>query len=517
MVKQQAYKLCGLPVPLELVLGTVATSATGDLYVNSEPQGASVYVDGRSVKGTTPLMIEQLPVGAHQLRLLLGELTGTLEVEVRKDSLEKLNLPLAKEKLQLRIITNPPDAEVYSADKLLGRSPLTLSYDQPGLYTLRVLKEGFAEVVHAGELTRLKTETVRLTLKPGLAFEVQSTPPGAAVHLDGQQRGHTPWRAAVTAGKHEFVLTLEGYEILTKEVEVSKPETLALTLTPIPAFLSVRCLPEGTILLDGKELGLVDRFETQVGTHELTCRQATWLEKKQTVELTRGQHFELTLQLAPEPAQVTLTGLPEEARLLVDGGQLEEGDVLRDGSPTEGSGAGPRRLGKTLFLAPGKHCIEVHSLRNEPARRELVLQRAERQVWEVQYTLKPVFAEYERKYERKKCHGLWSAGVGISLVILSATPLHLAWKDIEARKDLVERGENLVGSQSELDDLRGQANAKASSALWKAATGFTLLGAGMLALGYMTYNYTTLPILPTATLALWLDGQTPGAVLAVRY
>ena len=91
-------------------------------------------------------------VGAHQLRLLLGELTGTLEVEVRKDSLEKLNLPLAKEKLQLRIITNPPDAEVYSADKLLGRSPLTLSYDQPGLYTLRVLKEGFAEVVHAGEL-----------------------------------------------------------------------------------------------------------------------------------------------------------------------------------------------------------------------------------------------------------------------------------------------------------------------------------------------------------------------------
>jgi hypothetical protein len=47
-------------------------SFTGAIYVDSRPQGARVFVDGKAV-GTTPLTLPDVPIGSHVVRLELAD------------------------------------------------------------------------------------------------------------------------------------------------------------------------------------------------------------------------------------------------------------------------------------------------------------------------------------------------------------------------------------------------------------------------------------------------------------
>src|SRR5262245_61222164 len=57
--------------------------ATGSLLVESEPPGASVYVDGRSV-GETPLTLPTVAAGEHRVRVVrLGYLENSRLITVK--------------------------------------------------------------------------------------------------------------------------------------------------------------------------------------------------------------------------------------------------------------------------------------------------------------------------------------------------------------------------------------------------------------------------------------------------
>jgi hypothetical protein len=45
---------------------------TGELFVDSRPQGANVLLDGRIV-GKTPLQLQAVPIGTHVVRIELAE------------------------------------------------------------------------------------------------------------------------------------------------------------------------------------------------------------------------------------------------------------------------------------------------------------------------------------------------------------------------------------------------------------------------------------------------------------
>jgi hypothetical protein len=53
-------------------VGTSQTNFTGELFVDSRPQGANVLLDGRAV-GKTPLRLPEVPVGTHVVRIELAE------------------------------------------------------------------------------------------------------------------------------------------------------------------------------------------------------------------------------------------------------------------------------------------------------------------------------------------------------------------------------------------------------------------------------------------------------------
>jgi len=77
-----------------------ASEAVGTLFIESEPAGASVYIDGR-LAGETPLTVETLPLGVHRVRLVrLGYLENSRLVTVKAGSRATLRTKLTSPRPQ---------------------------------------------------------------------------------------------------------------------------------------------------------------------------------------------------------------------------------------------------------------------------------------------------------------------------------------------------------------------------------------------------------------------------------
>ena len=151
------------------------------LSVESQPTGCAVAVDGKLVKGKTPLSGLELPAGRHQVAVACkGH-----KREVKKTSAkpgQEVSLafaPTIKGKRPIKPVVKPvskkpgrltlstkPWTEIYLGKKKLGMTPLLNIELKPGSHKLtavneaRGIRKSITVVIKPGELT-----TKRLTIK----------------------------------------------------------------------------------------------------------------------------------------------------------------------------------------------------------------------------------------------------------------------------------------------------------------------------------------------------------------
>ncbi len=155
------------------------------------------------------------------------------------------------------------------------------------------------------ETPKVETPTAKIEVQPTHVpntdmtsgqLSVATTPPGAAVWVDGEPRGAAPLSLALTPGRHRVAFVAPGMKLLLKTVAV-EPRGAALTVTLEPAKLSadlggsgglkVRCrtLGELRILVDGQDTGLSCPNDTRIsvspGTHEIGLLSPRTGETKQ--------------------------------------------------------------------------------------------------------------------------------------------------------------------------------------------------------------------------------------------
>jgi hypothetical protein len=136
----------------------------------------------------------------------------------------------------LTVETTPPGWEVAEGTRRLGTTPLTVSLS-PGTHKL-VLRRGTAE------------RPLEVTLPPGTevihhldmsdppaaptegALQVTTTPPGAAVNLDGTLRGMAPLRIASLAPGGHTIVVANAYRTVSQHVTITPGETTTL-LVPL--------------------------------------------------------------------------------------------------------------------------------------------------------------------------------------------------------------------------------------------------------------------------------------------
>jgi len=130
------------------------------LYVRSNVE-ARVIVDGLPA-GETNRLITDLPA-ERPLTVEVADDSGEYEhfettVTLRKNCITRVRAALERARIPVRIVTDPPGAEVYIDDEAYpGRTPLVVRVEA-GEHNLVIVKEGFRDVVYRGLAFRRSAE-----------------------------------------------------------------------------------------------------------------------------------------------------------------------------------------------------------------------------------------------------------------------------------------------------------------------------------------------------------------------
>lgn len=159
----------------------------GSLNATSVPNGAKVIVDGRE-RGKTPLILDDLTVGAHSVVLEGAEGSVRRRVVIGEGKTESLNESIFPGWLH---ISAPIEVAVSDGSQLLQLDSQGRVLLKPGMHDIRIANEALDFVV----VRRVEVEpgdTTSIDLESPQSELTVNGPPGAAVFIDGDKVGETP-------------------------------------------------------------------------------------------------------------------------------------------------------------------------------------------------------------------------------------------------------------------------------------------------------------------------------------
>ena len=152
-----------------------------------------------------------------------------------------------------------------------------------------------------------------------IELRLDSTPPGAAVRIDGERVATTPARIALMPGRHLVELELDGFALASRTVEVDRGDRVALTVTLEAGTgrLSLLSNPRGAwVELDGARVDGVTPLEIEHPTGPVLVRMGLpeRRAREQRVIVLDGETTELRLELARDPhGALTVRRTPADA------------------------------------------------------------------------------------------------------------------------------------------------------------------------------------------------------------
>jgi hypothetical protein len=190
---------------------------------------------------------------------------------------------------RVEVTTRPGAIIIYDGTRI-GPSPIALTV--PGGEKVAIAVEHEGQRSGTRQVTPEYGETLKLWMDvdttPGM-LEVHTDVPGAEVRLDGEVLGHTPFSGQVASGKHQLLITLQGYRAVQRSVTVPArgSEQIRTRLEPIPGALPA----------------VVTQDERPAGGHKLVSAGAYgYHSNSQGMRLTYsfgyrtpGNHFEISL------------------------------------------------------------------------------------------------------------------------------------------------------------------------------------------------------------------------------
>jgi serine/threonine protein kinase len=163
----------------------------GKLFVNSEPPGAQISVDGHSDPDwVTPHTVDGLKGGVHKLTLSeQGYSSATQSVTVEPGRTTPLNVTLAQ--------FGAPGAQTHTVKP----APPPRTQEAPAVPPSPTTSPASA----AGNAV----------------LAIKTNPPGADVYVDGKAVGVSPVSVTLPAGDHTYSIKIKGVEVYSSDVKLS--------------------------------------------------------------------------------------------------------------------------------------------------------------------------------------------------------------------------------------------------------------------------------------------------------
>jgi formylglycine-generating enzyme required for sulfatase activity len=191
-----------------------------DVKIISQPEGASVSLDGESV-GVTPLESEILQ-GLHTLMLSLDKYKPvTVQQDIvagRRVQLDDFILVPADGELQLS--SEPAGATISVGGVFYGSTPASLALPSGEEHRIRLSKPGYQISDRKIQLAPEEQQSLEVNLSPqyGVVF-ITARPADATLVLDGKPSGKATRRISLTTRPHKLEFSKPGY--VTQRITVT--------------------------------------------------------------------------------------------------------------------------------------------------------------------------------------------------------------------------------------------------------------------------------------------------------
>ncbi len=299
---------------------------SGFLIINSEPQGAEVWLNNESTGEVTPFR-RKLAIGdemPYRLSLpLYHDEAGMVTVDQPRKELQFALRPAFG---SVTVTSTPSGALVFLDEKQVGQTPLTLDRIASGSHSLRLQAPQYAVERRNVSVADGQTANVAVTLAARFAEITVQAPQGAVVTVDGDRKGSgtLSWRQG--EGLCDIVVSMVGHRDARRQLEVVAGRAQTVQLTPQPIYGSASVdsdLMDAEIWIDGKQYGVTPNVVERllVGSHTLVLKKSDYADLQQQFSVEEGKEASLLVKL-PTGRSVQFTSEKPGMQIIVDGKKL---------------------------------------------------------------------------------------------------------------------------------------------------------------------------------------------------
>ena len=307
----------------------------GRISVNSNPTGATIYLDETNTGFNTPATLTGISAGTHTITLKKsGYPDYQTSVTVTAGQMASVSATLMVQPTtgSIGAKSTPSGATIVLDGMNKGTTPTTLTGISTGSHTVVLRKSGYTDYVTSVTVTAGQTASILGTLtvqQTTGSINVKTTPSGATIVLDGINKGTTPATlTGISAGSHSIVLKKSGYTDYTTSVTVTAGQTASvsatLTVQQTTGAIGVTSTPSGaTIVLDGINKGTTPATLTGIsaGSHSLVLKKSGYADYTTSVTVTAGQvaSVSATLTVQQTTGSINVKSTPSGATIVLDG------------------------------------------------------------------------------------------------------------------------------------------------------------------------------------------------------
>ena len=221
---------------------------TGNIYVNSNPSGASAILDNGYDQLTTPGTFNAVSTGWHNVQVSKsGYQIYSIDIEVRSGRTSNVMATLVPytQYGSVSVSSNPTGASLYVDTIYQGVTNQVVGNLNVGTHTIILKKSGYQDSSQTATINNAQTTSLSITLTPLSSpttgdLDVSSSPSGASVYLNGAYKGETRssgplYITGLSPGAYSTVLRKSGYNDYSTTANIVAGKTAQVTAVLQPA------------------------------------------------------------------------------------------------------------------------------------------------------------------------------------------------------------------------------------------------------------------------------------------
>ena len=227
----------------------------------------------------------------------------------------KAGMEVAQKKFGTVIIeSNPPGANVFIDDVVMGFTPIELSEVEVGTRRLMLVKPGF-EVLNKGVIVNeeIPINVSEVLIPQTGSLTILTEPSGAIVYLNEQAQGNTPLDIpGIKVGDVLVTVRLDNYEEITQRVTVEYREnnTKKFNLKPLPGTINLIVSPSrAEITINKKKYrpnsSGIASIQLATGSHKIEFSANGYEFQEKTISLGANEKKTLEVTMKKRPAGIS--------------------------------------------------------------------------------------------------------------------------------------------------------------------------------------------------------------------